>query len=83
MGALAGIACGLLTAAPLAVLLQKEEADLGHGIAAVAFPFIVLQTLLFVVRIRWRAEVLPFGTLAATTFLLVTVVAVIARECRK
>ena len=83
VGALAGIACGLLTAAPLAVLLQQDEVDLGRGMLAVAFPFIAIQLLLLLVRLRWRSEVVPFGALAATTFLLVTVVAVIARECRK
>ena len=82
MGALAGIACGLLAAVPLAVLLQREEANLGHGMAAVAFSFALLQGLLLLVRLRWRAEIVPFGTLSALTFLLVTIVAVVYRELR-
>ena len=83
MGALTGIVCGLAAAAPLALLLRQESPQLSHGVAAVLFSFLLVQGSLVVVRLRWRAEVLPFGSLAATTFLLVVVVAIARRELHR
>jgi len=83
VGALVGIACGLVAAAPLAVLLGREEARLGHGMAAVAFAFLFVQGAVLAVRVLAPAEVLPFGTLAVTSFLVLVVAAVIRRELRR
>ena len=83
MGALAGIVCGLVAAVPIAVLMRQDAPPLGGGIAAVLFSFLLVQGAVMVVRLRWRAEVLPFGSLAATTFLLVVVVAIARRELHR
>jgi len=82
VGALAGIVCGLVAAAPAVILLSRESNNFGHGIASVAFSFLLVQVALVVVRLRWHDELLPFGTLASLTFLLVVIVAVARRELR-
>ena len=80
MGALAGIVCGLVAALPAVVLLRRQNATLGHGMAAVAFAFMLVQVALLVVGRLWHQELVPFGTLSVLAFLGAVVAAVVRRE---
>jgi len=82
VGAIAGCVCGLVAAAPLALLLQGKGDQMGHGIAAVAFAFLLVQGAILAVHAWWPADLLSFGTISVLTFLLVVIVAVARREMR-
>ena len=78
-----GAVCGIVAAAPLAICLQRDGADIRRGIAAVAFAFLFLQFAILMVRV-WRQEVVAHvGVTAALVFLAVTVGLIVQRESRR
>ncbi len=78
-----GAVCGIVAAAPLAICLQRDGADMRRGITAVAFAFLFLQFAILMVRV-WRQEVVAHvGVTAALVFLAVTVGLIVQRESRR
>jgi hypothetical protein len=79
VGGILGIVCGLVAAAPVFVLFARERRELGRGVAAIVFSFVLIQLAMLAVRSLWPAELLPFGSLAAISFMLAVVVAVLRK----
>lgn len=78
-----GAVCGIAAAAPLLLLLQRQDSDLGRGFGAVIAAFAVIQLSLFAVHALFPGLVAHFGVTATLAFLVCTMVAVARSQVRR
>ena len=80
MPVLAGIACGLVAAAPFVWVLGADSPSIGLSIAGMAFALLFMPVTMLVARSYWPHDVLAFGASGVLVFLACVVVAAIHRE---
>lgn len=72
-----GMALGMIAAAPMVVQLRGTTKSLAHGIAAVGFAFLLIQTVLMVMYIVAPQGLASVGVTSVLCFLTVVTYAVL------
>lgn len=76
---LCGVVCGAVASVPLIIQVRGSQKNLGRGVVAVLFAFLVIQAAMLVVHVWRPGLVAPFGVTATLAFLSVTVVGSLRR----